>query len=51
MTKTPATCERCVLLHYCQENNALKDGCKNVRLDPVPVDPDLMQEMRERMSV
>lgn len=46
----PEQCKNCILLDLCMDNNCLKNKPCMTRLEPVPVDEDLLQEMKERMG-
>jgi len=47
----PEQCEKCILLGVCMNNNCVKEKPCMTRLEPVPVDQDLMLEMRERIVI
>lgn len=47
----PKQCEKCIQLHLCLELNCIKEKCCLSRLEPVELDPDFVQEMRERIGI
>jgi len=46
----PEQCKNCILLDLCIDNNCVKNKPCMTRLEPVPVDEDLLQEMKERIG-
>lgn len=47
----PTQCEKCIQLELCKKLNCIKSDCCIHRLEPVHLDPDFVQEMRERMGI
>lgn len=47
----PKQCEKCVLLYMCMELHCTKETPCLSRQDPINLDPDFVQEMRERAGI
>ena len=47
----PKQCENCVLLYQCMELDCMKEKPCLRRLEPKKLDPDFVQEMRERAGI
>ena len=51
MIELPEQCEKCILVDVCVENKCVKTKPCLQRMETKPVDPDLLNEMRERMGI
>ena len=51
MPEIPEQCVNCILLDVCLADNCIKSKPCLQRLEPKPVDEDLLAEMRERMKL
>lgn len=47
----PKQCEKCVLLYMCMELHCTKETPCLSRQEPINLDPDFVQEMRERAGI
>ena len=47
----PKQCEKCVLLYRCEELHCIKETPCLSRQEPKKLDPDFVQEMRERAGI
>ena len=48
----PKQCEKCFFLDYCIEMDCIKEKeCKTRKLEPKKLDPDFVQEMKERIGI